>query len=358
MNDAYVTLPFNCENDHIYDNAVNNYTTILINDMETANNEIGLTELHLRTNKLAYFTEKECEITVVELIVNKDPATPRLGEYLNKMAMVCRDDLYYQKNPDIRFIIGRTTVSICVKIQLDPLKVSESFDSFFNELKTKLRNETLSKGYPIEKFDPRIYRREKRDDVVVDDEKDDVFDTGDPVNFDYLCLKGGIADRFQYNGVALHISMKLAETLGLGLGVLYPVSALDEDQNDGPLPRDSLLMCGLMHFKKKTDYDLYDRLVTTKSTTFSHDLVHVCSNAVEQSNFGNSSINLLRTVMMEKGPGGVNQSLVFPNVHYVKASSNVTRFVNIKLLNNERKPYEFKGDVSMVVKLHVKPVTF
>ena len=117
-------------------------------------------------------------------------------------------------------------------------------------------------------------------------------------------------------------------------------------------------MCGLTHLKKETYPELYDQKVTTKITTFSNDLVHICSNVIEQSNFGNSAINLLRTVMIEKGPKGVNTSIVFTNTHYVRSSCNVTRFVNIKLLDNNRKPYEIKGDISMAVKLHIKPVTF
>jgi hypothetical protein len=33
MNDAYVTLPFNNENDNVYNNKICDYTTALINDM-------------------------------------------------------------------------------------------------------------------------------------------------------------------------------------------------------------------------------------------------------------------------------------------------------------------------------------
>ena len=363
MNDSYVTLPFNTGNDNAYGNKLNSYTTALIHDLNTENCEIGLTELHLLTNRLAYFSEKECEITVVELIMNRGPYGADTRARLDQMVEECRKRPFYIRNPHIKFRVDRTTVSVYAKIQLDPFKVSESFDSFFTELKEKLRNEPLSEGYPIEKFDPRTPPDEEQGSFYISAIRPGAnytkvfFDTNLAENYEYVNLKGEIGEQFQNNTITLNISMKLAAALDLGVDIAPPLSSLDEDQNDGRLPEDTLLMCVLPVLKESANYALYDQTVTTKNTRFSNDLVHVCSNVIEQSNFGNSSTNLLRSVMIEKGPNGVNQSIVFPNTHYVRASSNVTRFINIKLLNNERKPYEINGEVSMAVKLHVKPVS-
>jgi hypothetical protein len=349
MNDKYVTLPYDNDTDNIYDNKINDYTTALINDMETENVEIGLTELHILSKKSSdFFTDQDCEILVTELIAHKPFTSNNLLSKIKTMTARLRANPFYSANPDVEIIQGQTYIIARVKIQLDRHKLAESFDSLYTELTTKFRENGFTTTYPMEEFDPRKPLPPDKEYVK------STFDTSDVPDKDYFNLKGTAFEKFSYNNIALNISKRLAKVLGLynswSLGLI--------DEVDGFITRDSRIRCGLADLKYEVDHSLYDRTMKAAPTALHNDLVHVCSSVVEQSNFGNSAINLLRSVVLERGPKGINQSLVFVNPHYVKASSNVTRFVNIKLLDNKRLPFEIDGDVSLAVKLHIKPVTF